>query len=161
MGATFQAIADRIGDESTLILAALFFGVVACAVALVMKGASSVLDRFRVGGMRAWLLAAGVALIAAYTGWQGLEGRPSHGRTQAGPQGEANRVPVHTALVGRKSFPVVLNGLGTVQPLNIVTVRSRVDGQIEKIAFEEGQMVREGDLLVQIDAAPFEAALNQ
>jgi multidrug efflux system membrane fusion protein len=56
---------------------------------------------------------------------------------------------------------VILTGLGTVQATNTVTVRSRVDGQIEKVAFEEGQMVKEGDLLVQIDAAPFQAALNQ
>jgi multidrug efflux system membrane fusion protein len=63
--------------------------------------------------------------------------------------------------VERTDFPVVLNGLGTVQATNTVTVRSRVDGQIEKVGFEEGQMVREGDLLVQIDPAPFQATLNQ
>ena len=69
--------------------------------------------------------------------------------------------PVHVAVVERRTFPVVLVGLGTVQATNMVTVRSRVDGQIEKVAFEEGQMVREGDLLVQIDPAPFQAALDQ
>src|SRR5215471_6081151 len=69
--------------------------------------------------------------------------------------------PVHVAVVETRSFPVILNGLGTVQATNMVIVRSRVDGQIEKVAFEEGQMVREGDLLVQIDPAPFQAALDQ
>src|SRR5215831_17737496 len=69
--------------------------------------------------------------------------------------------PVHVAVAERRSFPVVLVGLGTVQATNMVIVRSRVDGQIEKVAFEEGQMVREGDLLVQIDPAPFQAALDQ
>jgi multidrug efflux system membrane fusion protein len=59
------------------------------------------------------------------------------------------------------SFPVVLNGLGTVQATNTVTVRSRVDGQIERVGFEEGQMVHEGEVLVQIDAAPFQATLDQ
>jgi multidrug efflux system membrane fusion protein len=69
--------------------------------------------------------------------------------------------PVHVAVVETKGFPIVLNGLGTVQATNSVTVRSRVDGQIEKVGFEEGQMVQEGDLLVQIDPAPFKAALGQ
>ncbi len=70
-------------------------------------------------------------------------------------------IPVHTALAGRRDFPTYLNGLGTVQAWNTVTVRSRVDGQVEKIAFEEGQPVHEGDLLVQLDARPFQAALDQ
>jgi multidrug efflux system membrane fusion protein len=64
-------------------------------------------------------------------------------------------------VVERKDFPIVLTGLGTVQAMNTVTVRSRVDGQIVKVAFEEGQMLKEGDLLVQIDPAPFKAALDQ
>jgi multidrug efflux system membrane fusion protein len=68
---------------------------------------------------------------------------------------------VRVATVQRRDFPVFLTGLGTVQALNTVTVRSRVDGQIVKVAFEEGQMLKEGDLLVQIDPAPFQAALDQ
>ena len=56
---------------------------------------------------------------------------------------------------------MILGGLGTVQATNTVTVRSRVDGQIEKVAFEEGQMIKEDDLLVQIDPAPFQATLDQ
>jgi len=76
-------------------------------------------------------------------------------------QAAQNGAPVHVAVVETRSFPVILNGLGTVQATNMVTVRSRVDGQIEKVGFEEGQMVREGDLLVQIDPAPFQATLNQ
>jgi multidrug efflux system membrane fusion protein len=68
---------------------------------------------------------------------------------------------VAVAPAKRADFPIYLEGLGQVQAYNTVTVRSRVDGQIVKIAFDEGQMVKEGDLLAQIDARPFQAALDQ
>jgi multidrug efflux system membrane fusion protein len=58
-------------------------------------------------------------------------------------------------------FPVYQTGLGTVQGFNTVVVRTRVDGQIDKIAFKEGQIVQQGDLLAQIDPRPFQAALDQ
>ena len=63
--------------------------------------------------------------------------------------------------VKRADFPVVLQSIGQVQAYNTVLVRARVDGQIMKIAFNEGQMVNKGDLLAQIDARPFQAALDQ
>ena len=107
----------------------------------------------------AWLLMAIVVIAAGYGGWQHL--RAGSATVSASQQPGQSPAPVHVAIVERKDFPVVLNGLGTVQATNTVTVRSRVDGQIEKVAFEEGQMVHEGDLLVQVDPAPFQAALNQ
>lgn len=107
-------------------------------------------------------LAAVVLLIGSYAVWHQLHadanGSPA-GQARPAPQPPA--APVHVATVGRHDFPIILNGLGTVQPTNIVTVRSRVDGQIEKVGFEEGQMLKEGDLLVQIDPAPYKAALDQ
>jgi membrane fusion protein, multidrug efflux system len=109
----------------------------------------------------AWLaLLLLLALAGATWGWWQLapaSGTPSQARARATPQA----APVHTAIVETKSFPVILNGLGTVQATNTVTVRSRVDGQIERVAFDEGQMVNEGQLLVQIDPAPFQTALDQ
>jgi multidrug efflux system membrane fusion protein len=107
----------------------------------------------------AWLLMAIVAIAAGYGGWQHV--RAGEAAASASQQPGQSPAPIHVATVERKEFPVVLNGLGTVQPTNTVTVRSRVDGQIEKVAFEEGQMVHEGDLLVQVDPAPFQASLNQ
>ncbi len=68
---------------------------------------------------------------------------------------------VSVAAAKRVDFPVYVDGLGQAQAYNTVTVRTRVDGQIEKIAFHEGQMVKAGDLLAQIDARPFQAALDQ
>jgi len=70
-------------------------------------------------------------------------------------------VPVTAATVRTSDFPVYLDGLGTVQPYDTVTVRSRVDGQVTKVAFKQGQMVKAGDLLVQIDPRPYQAALDQ
>jgi membrane fusion protein, multidrug efflux system len=63
--------------------------------------------------------------------------------------------------VKRADFPVLLQSIGKVQAYNTVLVRARVDGQIMKIAFNEGQMVKQGDLLAQIDPRPFQAALDQ
>jgi multidrug efflux system membrane fusion protein len=77
---------------------------------------------------------------------------------------EANARPpvlVSVAQAKRADYPVYLDSLGQVQAYNTVTVRTRVDGQVMKIAFEEGQMVRTGDLLAQIDPRPFQAALDQ
>jgi multidrug efflux system membrane fusion protein len=111
-------------------------------------------------------VAAIFVAVAGYVGWHELgSSSPSTptkrgvgaGRQQAGQ----SPAPVHVASVEKKEFRIFLTGLGTVQPTNMVTVRSRVDGQIEKVAFEEGEMVRAGDLLVQIDAAPFQATINQ
>jgi membrane fusion protein, multidrug efflux system len=99
-------------------------------------------------------------VAAAYAGWQHF-GSSILKPTNAPVTQSAQAAPVHVAVVEIKPFPIALNGLGTVQATNTVTVRSRVDGQIEKVGFEEGQMVHEDDLLVQIDAAPFQAALNQ
>ncbi len=76
------------------------------------------------------------------------------------PSGVAPIV-VSVTLAKRADFPIVLESLGQVQPYNTVLVRARVDGEIIKIAFNEGQTVRAGDLLAQIDARPFQAALDQ
>ncbi len=81
-----------------------------------------------------------------------------------GPGGhsmELPPVPVVAGTVVQKDVPIYLNGIGTVQAFNTVTVRARVDGQVTKIAFTEGQDVRAGDLLAQIDPDPFNAALQQ
>ena len=70
-------------------------------------------------------------------------------------------IPVEVATAQLRDLTVHLYGLGTVQAWNTVTIHTRVDGQIEKIAFKEGQMVNHGDLLLQIDPRPFQATLEQ
>src|SRR5580704_3222951 len=70
-------------------------------------------------------------------------------------------VPVTAGVVTKQNVPQLLQGIGTVQAFNTVTVKSRVDGAIVKVAFTEGQEVKTGDLLFQIDPRPYQAALAQ
>jgi multidrug efflux system membrane fusion protein len=70
-------------------------------------------------------------------------------------------IPVVVAEVKRADVPVYLTALGTVQAYNSVLVKSRVDGQIVRINFEQGREVRAGDVLVEIDPSPLQAALEQ
>lgn len=82
-------------------------------------------------------------------------------QTKAGGKPPARVTPVVTAVVQQRNMDLYLNGLGTVTALKTVTVRSRVEGELIKVAFEEGQMVKEGDLLAEVDPRPFEVQLEQ
>ena len=77
------------------------------------------------------------------------------------PPASGPGVPVTAGTVATTNVPVFLNAIGTVQAYNMVTIKSRVDGQIVKIAFHEGQEVKAGDPLIEIDPRPFQAALDQ
>jgi multidrug efflux system membrane fusion protein len=107
-----------------------------------------------------WILLIAVLAGAGYYGWN----RYRSGE-QAAAAANAKKAPpavrVSIAPVEKADFPVYLTGLGTVQGFNTVLVRTRVDGQIDKVAFKEGQMVNQGDLLVEIDPRPYQAALDQ
>lgn len=70
-------------------------------------------------------------------------------------------VPVTLGSVDQGPFNLVTNGLGTVQAYNTVQVRTRVDGEIQQVAFKEGQTVHKGDILVQVDPRPYQASLDQ
>jgi membrane fusion protein, multidrug efflux system len=82
-------------------------------------------------------------------------------RSSSAKSGTEDTVPVVTEKARRQDIPVYLNGLGSVQALNTVTVRAQIDGKIIKVNFQEGQDVRAGDLLMQIDPRPYQAALDQ
>ncbi|MBN8975457.1 MAG: efflux RND transporter periplasmic adaptor subunit [Rhizobiales bacterium] len=106
------------------------------------------------------VLAAAVLFGGGYFGWHHFgAGRSEIGKTTS-TQARSG-VPVTIAAVEKADFPVYLEGLGTVQGFNTVVVRTRVDGQIDTIAFKEGQLVKQGDLIAQIDPRPFQAALDQ
>jgi multidrug efflux system membrane fusion protein len=112
-----------------------------------------------VGTLAIVVLAVG---LGAYFGWRHFfaGGSGPAGQTDSAEQKPAP-VPVTVAQVKTADFPVYLNGLGVVEPYDTVTVSSRVDGEVVKVDFKQGQMVKEGDILAQIDPRPYQAALDQ
>src|SRR5216684_1599187 len=110
-----------------------------------------------------WVLLVAAIAVAGYFGWQRFYGPEAAAKAANAQKSAARRppVPVTIAPVDKADFPVYLTGLGTVQGFNTVQVRTRIDGQIDKVAFQEGQLVNQGDLLVEIDPRPFQAALDQ
>ena len=106
-----------------------------------------------------WVLLGVVVAALGWFGWQRYQ--TGHHPAQAETHKPATAVPVRISAVEKADFPVYLTGLGTVQGFNTVLVRTRVDGQINRIAFREGQVVKEGDTLVEIDPRPFQATLDQ
>jgi multidrug efflux system membrane fusion protein len=103
----------------------------------------------------------GVVLVVAAVGYfffdQALRDKA---RAAVAPSG-AGGIPVTVAVAEARDVPIYIRGLGTVQAYKTVAVKSRVDGQIVKVDFHEGQDVKEGDLLFQIDPRPYQAALDR
>jgi multidrug efflux system membrane fusion protein len=103
-----------------------------------------------------WVVGTLAVLSAAVWLWL-----PDRRSDAAGPPHKGGGdIAVDVANVKRADVPVYLDGLGTIQAFNTVTVTARVDGELQKIAFEEGKMVNKGDLLAQIDPRPFQASLE-
>jgi multidrug efflux system membrane fusion protein len=110
------------------------------------------------------LIVAALLIVAILIGWAIHHRLHSNSTTSvgaAGARGQTLPVPVVEGIVATRDVPIYLDGLGTVQAFNTVTVRARVDGQLMKVAFTEGQDVKAGDVLVQLDPAPYQAALDQ
>jgi multidrug efflux system membrane fusion protein len=106
------------------------------------------------------LLVGPVLALAAAGAYAALRDRSSAGTEGAGAA-PPRPVPVTASTVEEQDFPIYRVGLGTVQAYNTVTVKVRVDGEVQQIDFREGQDVREGDLLAQIDPRPYAALLQQ
>jgi membrane fusion protein, multidrug efflux system len=111
----------------------------------------------RVRRLVLWLVV--IAAIAGATVWYlpHLKRPPSPGgrAISGGP------VPVGTATVQKGDMPVTLSGLGAVTPMATVTVKTQINGYLMSVGFEEGQHVKKGDFLAQIDPRPYQVALEQ
>jgi membrane fusion protein, multidrug efflux system len=115
-----------------------------------------------------WIVVLAVVAIAVWyyrghstseAGATGAPGATGKGKGAAG--GAGMTVPVVVATAQKGDLPVYLIGLGSVAAFNTVTVRSRVDGQIVKVNFTEGQFVHAGDALIEIDPRPYQVMLEQ
>lgn len=106
-----------------------------------------------------------VLLLAAWLFWRSgatSSVRDGQGGFRGGPAGMMTAaVPVKVAQAAQQDITVFIRSLGTVNAYNTVTVRSRVEGELRKVAFEEGKMVKAGDLLVEIDSRAYDVALLQ
>jgi len=111
---------------------------------------------------RPWIWIVGVLILAfgAYRVFGRSGDAPSNAAVGPGKMA-APPIPVIAVAARQGDMPVYLSALGTVTAFNTVTVKSRVDGQIVNVAFAEGQLVEEGDLLVEIDPRPFQVQLAQ
>jgi len=106
---------------------------------------------------RSWLMIALTLLGAAGSGWYLQQDQTA----VSPPRAATPAIAVRATRVQRQNMPIFLTGIGTVQAFNNVTVKTRVDGHLDRVAFLEGQEVTEGDVLAQIDPRPLQAQLAQ
>ena len=106
------------------------------------------------------LLAVCLVAVIAYVFWSN-SGRAQSRAALQGPIPGAQSVSVATVAAKTGSIPVYLNGLGSVTPLNTVTLKTQVNGQLMSVRYQEGQIVKAGDLLAEIDPRPLQAQLTE
>jgi multidrug efflux system membrane fusion protein len=119
-------------------------------------------EKAKGSGFRKWLVLLVVALAVGAAIWKIRKNTEEQATQNQKMTAMLDRpTPVQTVQVQQKTMPIYLTALGTVTAYNTVTVKSRVDGQLIRVNVREGDRVRQGQLLAEIDPAPFQAALAQ
>lgn len=112
-----------------------------------------------------WIIILAVLMVVSFVAYRIIQNHKTAPASTGGGRGSGAGtgmpVPVVAGTVEKKDAPIYLNGIGAVQAFNTVTVVPRVDGEIKQVAYTEGQDVQKGDLLAQIDPAPYQAAYDQ
>ena len=111
--------------------------------------------------MRRAAILAILAVLVGVGAWLYQTGRLSLGAAQPAVSQERPPVPVHVARAEQRTLPVLVTAIGHVAPFNTVQIKSRVDGQIDKVFYREGQDVREGEPLIEIDPRQYRAIVQQ
>jgi multidrug efflux system membrane fusion protein len=119
-------------------------------------------------GLIWFVLLAIIVGLAGYVVWRAgqpvqqvrAQGGGGGGRGGGGRGGGLGPVPVVVASVARSSIPIILNGLGNASAFYTVTIKSRVDGQLMKVDFHEGDLVKQGQVLAEIDPRPYQVQLE-
>ena len=117
--------------------------------------------RTATGASRWWAWAIGALILAMIGYWLLARNSAAPSASQGSAAMGHQAVPVTVAPASQGEFNRYITALGSVTPLNTVTVKTQVNGQLVSVNFKEGQMVREGELLAQVDPRPFQAALEQ
>jgi len=125
---------------------------------LMNEHSTPIASRLRVLSRTRVILLAAASLLIVFYIWHRTD---KHEATAAAATVGKGPISVESARAGRSDIPIYMDGLGTVQAFYTVTVTARVDGQLEKLGFVEGQKVKKGDLLAQIDPRPYQAAFDQ
>ena len=102
----------------------------------------------------------GLAIVAG-AGWYISQSGTAPSPRQGGRFAAGAAVPVGLATASKGEIPIVLRALGTVTPLQTVNVKTQITGQLTEVYFQEGQMVKQGELLAQVDPRPYDVALQQ
>jgi multidrug efflux system membrane fusion protein len=114
------------------------------------------------GGLRKVIIIVVILLVAAFVAWRiYVNKQDTAAEANKAAQAAKRPIPVQVVGVQQQTVPVFLSALGTVTAYNSVTINSRVSGQLLQVNFTEGQAVHKGQLLLEIDPRPYQAALDQ